>query len=101
MEIEFYNPLSIAEQFLTLNAERVICTLYNQMKIYVALMPKGKNSGFFNVNKETKKALNILEGFMVEEEIETNRSKYGIQAHEEILELLRQDIEGSNWKDSF
>ena len=87
-------PLPIAEQFLPVNDKRVICTLNDQVKIHVALMPKGNNTWFFNVNKETKKALNILNGAIVAVGIETDTTKYGMQAPEEFLELLKQDQEG-------
>lgn len=87
-------PLEIASQFLTINDKRVICTLNKQIKIHVALMPKGDNTWFFNINKETQKALQIQEGSLVEVAIQTDESKYGMEAPEEFLELLLQDHEG-------
>ena len=88
-------PTEIAEQFLTLNDKRVVCHLNGTLKIHVALMPKGENTWFVNVNKETRKKLKVEEGDMLSVEIETDTTEYGMEAPEEFLELLRQDTPGN------
>lgn len=87
-------PTEIAKAFLSIHDKRVLCTLNQKVKIHVALMPKGNDTWFFNVNKATKKELGIMEGDLVEVSIETDTTKYGMQAPEEFLELLEQDPEG-------
>lgn len=88
-------PTEIARQFLPLNDKRVICHLNGQLKIHVALMPKGDDTWFINVNKETRKKLKIEEGNELFVEIETDTTEYGMEAPEEFLELLQQDHEGN------
>lgn len=87
-------PLEIAEQFLNINDKRVICVLNKALKIHAALMPKGDNTWFINLNKDVRKTLQILEGDTIQVDIQTDDSKYGMEAPEEFLELLRQDLSG-------
>ncbi|MCB9255975.1 MAG: YdeI/OmpD-associated family protein [Chitinophagales bacterium] len=90
-------PTEIASHFLGINDKRVICTLNQKKSIHVALMPKGNNTWFFNINKECQKELQIKLGDMLEISIETDESKYGMEAPEEFLELLKQDMAGKSY----
>lgn len=93
-------PQKIAEAFLSINDKRVVCVLNNALKIHVALLPKGDNTYFFNVNKETQKELKLVTGSIVKVSMETDNTKYGMQAPEEFLELLVQDPEGRHYFES-
>jgi hypothetical protein len=45
-------PLKIISKFLKLNNKWVVCLLSEQEKIHVALMPKGENTWFINLNMQ-------------------------------------------------
>ena len=90
----FIVPLPIAQNYLQLNDKRVVCILNDSVKIHAALMPKGKDTWFINVNKQVQKKLQVQEGSILQIEITTDDSKYGMEPPEEFLELLRQDEHG-------
>ncbi len=88
-------PQNISDYFNNQKIKRLKCTLDGHETFQCALMPKGGNEYFININKERRKKLNIMVGDKVEVELEEDTSKYGLPMPEELSELLKMDDEGS------
>jgi len=88
-------PLDIAEQFITKDNRRILCTLNEKQEFHAALMPNGNGGFFITINAEIRKKLKLEEGLAVQVQIKRDNSKYGIHLPEEMEELLLVDEEGS------
>lgn len=87
-------PNKIANQFITPDSKRVVCTLNNSINYQAAIMPKGDGGFFIMINKEHRKKLKLNLGDEVEVHLEKDESKYGLPMPEEMEELLLMDPEG-------
>ena len=90
-DIAIIVPTEIAENFLKINDKRVVCIFNNKVKLQAALMPKGKNIWFINLNSPIRKQLKVNEGDIIEVEITTDNSEYGMEVAAVFEELLQQD----------
>jgi hypothetical protein len=74
----------------------VVCTLNHTITFQAALMPLKGGDYFINVNKKTRDTLKLQEGSEVHVSLIKDESEYGLPVPEEFVELLKQDIEGSD-----
>ncbi len=86
-------PAEYAKPFLSDKNRRVICILNDKIRLHSALMHDGKGDFFININKATRKKLNIEDGDEVRITLEPDTSKYGMEVCEEMEEMLAQDPE--------
>ena len=76
------------------NDRRVICMLNEKQEFQCALMPKGDDHFFINVNKKLRDSLKLTIGSQVSVSLKKDESEYGLPMPEELKELLKQDEEG-------
>lgn len=88
-------PVENAAPFLGGKDRRILCTLNDEIQIYAALMPKGEGIWFVNINKETRKKLNLEVGSSVDVILEKDESKYGMPMPEEFDAILESDTAGN------
>ncbi len=88
-------PQDISDEFNNHHIKRLICTLNGEESFQCALMPKGGNEYFININKERRRKLQLHQGDKVRVELEEDKSPYGLPMPEELHELLKMDDEGS------
>lgn len=84
-------PLEISTAFIKENGKRCICSFNNSFRSHVALMPRGDNRYFININKELQKKLHASEGNAIQLTIEKDTSPYQMDVPEELTELWEQD----------
>ncbi len=88
-------PQAVAEQLISKNSRRVVCTINHTITIHCALMHDGSGGYFININKDLQKQLKITRGDALTIELVADNSKYGMPMPEEMEELLAQDEEGA------
>ena len=72
---------------------RVICRLNDQIEFPCAIMFKGEDYFFVNVNKPTRTKLRLEVGNKVEVEMWKDDSEYGMPMPEELAEIFLMDPE--------
>lgn len=87
-------PITIANQLITKDSRRVICTINELEAFHAALMPNGEGDFFIMVNKKTRKKLKLEESAEMLIQLKKDDSKYGVPMPEEMKELLLVDEEG-------
>ena len=90
----FVVPIKIAKKFIDGNNRRVVCTLNETETFQTALMHLGDGNFFINVNKKLRDKLKINDGDEVHVSLQKDESEYGLPMPEELLELLKMDVEG-------
>lgn len=88
-------PNEIAQHFVNGTDRRVVCTINGQTELQCALMPKGGNLYFININKKIRDELGLKPGSQVEISLRKDESEYGLPMPEELAELLGMDDEGN------
>jgi hypothetical protein len=73
--------------------KRVICSMNGDEGFQCALLPWG-DLFYIIVNKKKRDAIGIVEGDIVDVELVKDESKYGLHMPEELVEVLKQDVEG-------
>ena len=87
-------PKKVSDQFLADGSKRIICKVNDQFSFHGAIMPEGGGRYFVNFSKQNSKKYKLVEGQILDIELQKDESKYGIPMPEEFQELLYQDIEG-------
>lgn len=87
-------PQEISNAFIQLHGKRCICSFNNTIESHVALMPKGENTYFININKDLQKKLKASEGNNINLTIRKDTSTYQMDVPEELTEVWNQDEEG-------
>lgn len=87
-------PEEISRHFLESSGTRVVCTLNHAVEFQCALMPRGDQSYFINVNKKIRDKLALNAGDPVKVELKADTSTYGLPMPEELAALLELDAEG-------
>lgn len=72
---------------------RAVCRLNDRIEWPCALVHRGEGSFLITVNKKTQAALRIQPGSVVQVEIWSDESEYGLPMPEELAELMAQDDE--------
>lgn len=93
----FLVPDEVAEEIVSDNNRRVVCTVEGKLSFHCALMPIGNGGWFIMVNKPNRKKLGLLKGQVVRISLEKDHSEYGLPMPEELGELLLQDDSGSQY----
>lgn len=95
-DYHFMVPEKVSEHFmLKVKSRRVVCTLNQKLNMHCALMHDGSGQFFININKENRKKLGLELGDIIQVEIKSDESKYGIPLPDEMKTLLEQDEIGS------
>lgn len=89
-------PKDISTPFIKNNGKRCICSFNNTLEFHVALMPKGDNIYFININKELQKRLSLTEGSNINLSIRKDTSTYQMDVPFELIELWKQDEDGNS-----
>ncbi len=76
---------------------RILCEINGIKKIHSSFMPLGNGDWYILVSKALAKELKIELGQEVSLIFEKDHSKYGMEVPEEFLEILHQDIQGSEY----
>jgi len=80
---------------LTGNSRRVVCTLNDSDPFQCALFPIKAGGYFLTVSKKLRDRVGIKEGDKVRVSLAKDTSKYGLPMPKELLEVMRQDPDGS------
>jgi hypothetical protein len=88
-------PQDISDFYNEANIDRLECVINEAETFQCALMPKGSNQYFININKERRKKLNLQLGDKLEIVLTADNSPYGLPMPEELGELLKMDDEAS------
>jgi hypothetical protein len=86
-------PKTIAENFISAENRRIICTVNSKLQFQGALMPKGDVYSIY-LTKERVKELGVQEGDVLDIQLEKDTSEFGMPLPESFEALLDQDIEG-------
>lgn len=89
-------PVQHALKFIKDDDRRVICKIGANVKFHCALMPNGANGYYIILNKERRLKLGLVQGQVVEIELEKDHSEYGMPISEELKEVLLQDVTASD-----
>jgi hypothetical protein len=84
-------PLNQALEFVSGEDRRVICKIGPKVKFHCALMPNGSNGYYIILNKDRRQKLGLVQGQVVDIELEKDSSEYGMSISEELQEVLLQD----------
>lgn len=77
--------------------KRIVCSINKHNLFYAGFMPDGKGQWFIKLSKEKMKDFNLEVGEVVNVEIKSDTSKYGMELPDEFEEVLIQDVEGSDY----
>jgi hypothetical protein len=89
-------PRDISDFYNDANVKRLKCVINDVETFQCALMPKGANEYFININKERRKKLNLQVGDQVAVELAVDESPYGLPMPDELGELLKIDDEAND-----
>lgn len=84
-------PQNIAEAFLNANIKRVMCSINSIAPIHSGIMPLGGGRWYINLNKKYCKTNGLMVGEILDVTLKEDRSKYGMDMPEVLVETLAQD----------
>lgn len=82
-----------AQQILTGNTKRVLCTLNKTITFHAALMPKKEGGFYINIGKTICKQLGIKVGQTITAVFEQDDTEHQFKLPEELAEVLATDPE--------
>lgn len=82
---------SIAEQFISGDDRRVVCTVNGTVRYHAALLHDGLGGFMVLVNQARRKQLGLLTGDRLTVVLEKDTSEYGMPMSDELREVLDQD----------
>ena len=86
-------PREISDFYNQAGVRRLQCVINGVETFQCALMPRGGNEYFININRERRMKLNLQPGDQVAVQLTKDESIYGLPMPEELGELLRIDDE--------
>ncbi len=81
----------IAEQFISGDDKRVICTVNGQVRYHAALLHDGMGGYMMLLNQARRKQLGVRAGDLLTIQLEKDTSEYGMPVSDELREVLDQD----------
>jgi hypothetical protein len=84
---------SIAQQFITGDERRVVCTVNGKVRYHAALLHDGLGGFMVLVNQSRRKQLGLHAGDRLTVTLEKDTSEYGMPMSDELREVLDQDSE--------
>lgn len=90
-EYVFRVDKSIAEQFITDDDRRVVCTVNGKVRYHAALLHDGMGGFMVLVNQARRKKLGLHTGDRITVVLEKDTSEYGMPMSDELREVLDQD----------
>jgi hypothetical protein len=90
-------PHDIYENLVKDGNKRIVCSINANDAFQEGFMPDGKGRWFIKLNKEKMKFFGLAIGQEVGVQLEKDESKYGMEIPREMVEVLAQDPEGSNF----
>ncbi len=82
---------SIAEQFISGDDKRVICTVNGLVRYHAALLHDGMGGYMMLLNQARRKQLGVRAGDLLTIQLEKDTSEYGMPMSDELREVLDQD----------
>jgi len=77
--------------------KRIICSINKLDWFHAGFMPDGNGQWFIKLSKDKMKKFDLNVGDVVNVEVKSDTSKYGMALPKEFEEVLIQDIEGSQF----
>ena len=85
-------PTAIAERLTADGNRRVVCTINEDYKMHCALM-SSEDYWYIMLSKNMRTKMRLKKGSVIQVQIETDTSEYGMEMPEELLETFNQEPE--------
>lgn len=93
--VHFVVPTEIAEQFITKESKRVLCTLNKEVTFQCGILFGKKDTTLITVNAKIRKQLHLSVGDKVHVQLTKDESEYGLPITEEFKNAMQLDEEAS------
>jgi len=91
--VHFIVPKAIAEQFITKESKRVVCTINDAVHFQCGILFGKKDTTLITVNSKIRKQLKLEIGDSVAITLQKDESEYGLPMPEEFFHSLQLDFE--------
>ncbi|MBK9637009.1 MAG: YdeI/OmpD-associated family protein [Bacteroidetes bacterium] len=86
-------PATIVKKLGGLNKQRLFCSINKHSKFQCGMMALGEGRGYITINKKKLKEFSIALGDKIDVTLEPDKSEFGMEVPEELIEIFAQDPE--------
>ena len=86
-------PANIVKKLGGLNKQRLFCSINKHPKFQCGMMALGEGRGYITVSKKKLKEFSITLGDKIDVTLEPDKSEFGMEVPEELIEIFAQDTE--------
>ena len=86
-------PANIVKKLGGLNKQRLFCSINKHPKFQCGMMALGEGRGYITVSKKKLKEFSITLGDKIDVTLEPDKSEFGMEVPEELIEIVAQDTE--------
>ena len=86
-------PANVVKKLGGLNKQRLFCSINKHPKFQCGMMALGEGRGYITVSKKKLKEFSITLGDKIDVTLEPDKSEFGMEVPEELIEIFAQDTE--------